>query len=213
MVERDVLPRDPVNRRGVPQGSHPHALLGRGVAILAELFPGFFDQLVADGAVKWDDGDLSRFWSTFGGHLMVRSATVPNPASLVDYHVSRPLLEFSVRREVLAIPNVEFLEDHDVVGLAVDLIGTALPGPGWCGTVMMVKRCWGRTSLLMPLVAARGRRCSSRIRIRQTAVGRTRGAHRVCHYARACSGWHAARTGADGQSCSEPPDDICDVRR
>ena len=120
VVERDVLPRDPVNRRGVPQGRHPHALLGRGVAIIAELFPGFFDQLVADGAVKWDDGDLSRFWSTFGGHLMVRSATVPDPVSLVDYHVSRPLLEFSVRREVLAIPNVEFLEDHDVVGLTVD---------------------------------------------------------------------------------------------
>jgi len=104
VVERDVLPRDPVNRRGVPQGRHPHALLGRGVKILGELFPGFFDQLVADGAVKWDDGDLSRFWSTFGGHLMVRSATVPDPVSLVDYHVSRPLLEFSVRRAVLAIP-------------------------------------------------------------------------------------------------------------
>ena len=128
VVERDVLPRDPVNRRGVPQGRHPHALLGRGVAILAELFPGFFDQLVADGAVKWDDGDLSRFWSTFGGHLMVRSATVPDSVSLVDYHVSRPLLEFSVRREVLAIPNVEFLEDHDVVGLTVDLDRNRITG-------------------------------------------------------------------------------------
>ena len=128
VVERDVLPRDPVNRRGVPQGRHPHALLGRGVAILAELFPGFFDQLVADGAVKWDDGDLSRFWSTFGGHLMVRSATVPDPVWLVDYHVSRPLLEFSVRREVLAIPNVEFLEDHDVVGLTVDLDRNRITG-------------------------------------------------------------------------------------
>jgi 2-polyprenyl-6-methoxyphenol hydroxylase-like FAD-dependent oxidoreductase len=128
VVERDVLPRDPVNRRGVPQGRHPHALLGRGVAILAELFPGFFDQLVADGAVKWDDGDLSRFWSTFGGHLMVRSATVPDPASLVDYHVSRPLLEFSVRRAVREIPNVEFLEDHDVVGLTADLDRNCITG-------------------------------------------------------------------------------------
>lgn len=121
VVERDVLPGDPVNRRGVPQGRHPHALLGRGVEIIAELFPGFFDQLVADGAVKWDDGDLSRFWSTFGGHLMVRSARLPEPASLVDYHVSRPLLEFSVRRALREIPNVEFLEGHDVVGLTADL--------------------------------------------------------------------------------------------
>src|SRR3984885_9235408 len=128
VVERDVLPRDTVNRRGVPQGRHPHALLGRGVAILAELFPGFFDQLVTDGAVKWDDGDLSRFWSTFGGHLMVRSATVPDPTSLVDYHVSRPLLEFSVRKAVRAIPNVEFLEGHDVVGLTADTDANRITG-------------------------------------------------------------------------------------
>jgi 2-polyprenyl-6-methoxyphenol hydroxylase-like FAD-dependent oxidoreductase len=50
---------------------------------------------------------------------MVR-ATVPDPASLVNYHVSRPLLEFSVREAVRAIGNVEFLEGHDVVGLAAD---------------------------------------------------------------------------------------------
>jgi 2-polyprenyl-6-methoxyphenol hydroxylase-like FAD-dependent oxidoreductase len=128
VVERDVLPSDPVNRRGVPQGRHPHALLGRGVKILGELFPDFFDQLVADGAVKWDDGDLSRFWSTFGGHLMVRSATVPDPASMVLYHVSRPLLEFSVRRAVLDIPNVEFLAEHDVVGLTSDLARNLITG-------------------------------------------------------------------------------------
>ncbi|HEX7826176.1 MAG TPA: 2-polyprenyl-6-methoxyphenol hydroxylase-like oxidoreductase, partial [Mycobacterium sp.] len=67
VVERDVLPRAPLNRRGVPQDRHPHALLGKGVQVIGELFPGFFDRLVADGAVKWDDGDLSRFWSTFGG--------------------------------------------------------------------------------------------------------------------------------------------------
>jgi 2-polyprenyl-6-methoxyphenol hydroxylase-like FAD-dependent oxidoreductase len=74
VVERDVLPRDPVNRRGVPQGSHPHALLGRGVAILAELFPGFFDQLVADGAVKWDDG--GRAWRVTRNRLCVPSSVV-----------------------------------------------------------------------------------------------------------------------------------------
>jgi len=128
VVERDVLPHAPMNRRGVPQGRHPHVLLGKGVQIVDELFPGFFDQLVADGAVKWDDGDLSRFWSTFGGHLMVRSATVPDPASLVDYHVSRPLLEFSVRRAVRAMPNVEFLEGRDVVGVTADPDGNRVTG-------------------------------------------------------------------------------------
>ncbi|MBB5168205.1 NAD(P)/FAD-dependent oxidoreductase [Mycobacterium sp. AZCC_0083] len=128
VVERDVLPHAPMNRRGVPQDRHPHVLLGKGVQIVGELFPGFFDQLVTDGAVKWDDGDLSRFWSTFGGHLMVRSATVPDPTSLVDYHVSRPLLEFSVRKAVRAIPNVEFLEGHDVVGLTADTDANRITG-------------------------------------------------------------------------------------
>ena len=41
VVERDVLADDAVNRRGVPQGRHVHALLGRGSQVLAELFPGF----------------------------------------------------------------------------------------------------------------------------------------------------------------------------
>ena len=39
VVERDVLADDAVNRRGVPQGRHVHALLGRGSQVLADLFP------------------------------------------------------------------------------------------------------------------------------------------------------------------------------
>lgn len=34
VVERDTLPDDPANRRGVPQGRHVHALLTRGAQIL-----------------------------------------------------------------------------------------------------------------------------------------------------------------------------------
>lgn len=119
VVERDVLPDVPVNRRGVPQGRHPHALLGKAVEIIGNLFPGIFDQLIADGAIRWDDGDMSRFWSKFAGHLMVRSS-IPDPASLTDYHLSRPLLEHAVRRAVRKIPNIEFLEEHDFVGLTAD---------------------------------------------------------------------------------------------
>ena len=39
VVERDMLPDDPVNRRGVPQGRHPHGLLARCALALEELFP------------------------------------------------------------------------------------------------------------------------------------------------------------------------------
>jgi 2-polyprenyl-6-methoxyphenol hydroxylase-like FAD-dependent oxidoreductase len=120
VVERDRLVDEPVNRRGVPQDRHPHVLLGKAVEIIGELFPGIFDQLVADGAVRWSDGDLSRFWSVFSGHLMVRDATIPDPASLTDYHLSRPLLELAVRRAVRDIANVEILEEYDVVGVIAD---------------------------------------------------------------------------------------------
>jgi 2-polyprenyl-6-methoxyphenol hydroxylase-like FAD-dependent oxidoreductase len=119
VVERDLLPDVPVNRRGVPQGRHPHALLGRAVEIIGNLFPGIFDQLTADGAIRWDDGDMSRFWSKFAGHLMVRSS-IPDPTSLTDYHLSRPLLEHAVRSSVREIPNIEFLEEYDFVGLTSD---------------------------------------------------------------------------------------------
>jgi 2-polyprenyl-6-methoxyphenol hydroxylase-like FAD-dependent oxidoreductase len=167
VVERDVLPTDPVNRRGVPQGRHPHALLGRGVEILEELFPGFFDQLVADGAVKWNDGDLSRFWSTFGGHLMVRTA-LPDPTSMMDYHVSRPLLEFGVRRAVLDIPNVEFLQGHDFVDLTHDVERNRITG------VRVVRSDDGAESLLAAdlVVDATGRGSRTPLFLDQLGYGR-----------------------------------------
>ena len=36
VVDRDDLPDEPVNRRGIPQGRHVHALLGRGGQIIDE---------------------------------------------------------------------------------------------------------------------------------------------------------------------------------
>ena len=41
VLELDVLPADPIDRHGVPQGRHVHALLAGGQRALAELFPGF----------------------------------------------------------------------------------------------------------------------------------------------------------------------------
>jgi hypothetical protein len=40
VVERDVLPENAANRRGVPQGRHVHLLLGRGSQILASFSRG-----------------------------------------------------------------------------------------------------------------------------------------------------------------------------
>ncbi|MGB7166454.1 MAG: 2-polyprenyl-6-methoxyphenol hydroxylase-like oxidoreductase [Mycobacterium sp.] len=118
VVERDVLPDDPVVRRGVPQGRHLHVLLARGAQILDELFPGFLDELVADGAPVWDDGELSKLHLSFGAHEVLRSGRITKqPKALAVHMPSRPLLEWHVRRRLQAIDNVTILSGHDVTQL------------------------------------------------------------------------------------------------
>jgi 2-polyprenyl-6-methoxyphenol hydroxylase-like FAD-dependent oxidoreductase len=117
VVERDILPDGPVARRGVAQSNLPHLPAARGAQIMDELFPGFVDELVAGGARVWNDGDLSRFWVSFRGHRFLRSGTIPDPGSLVSYYVSRPFIEWRLRRRAYAIPNVEILQGHDAMRL------------------------------------------------------------------------------------------------
>jgi 2-polyprenyl-6-methoxyphenol hydroxylase-like FAD-dependent oxidoreductase len=115
VVERDVLPDDPANRRGVPQGRHVHALLPRGAQILDEFFPGILDELVADGAPVWDDGEFSKFYLSYGGHEVVRSGKfVGYDKTLAMYMSSRPFLECHVRRRLKAMDNVTILGGKDV---------------------------------------------------------------------------------------------------
>jgi 2-polyprenyl-6-methoxyphenol hydroxylase-like FAD-dependent oxidoreductase len=115
VVERDVLPDDPANRRGVPQGRHVHALLGRGSQILAELFPGFLDELIAAGAPVLDYTDLSQGFFSVAGHQVVRSGGFRDIPPL--FLPSRPLLEGLVRRRLRETANVTLLEGYDIVDL------------------------------------------------------------------------------------------------
>jgi len=113
VVERDVLPNDPANRRGVPQGRHAHGLLRRGGQIIDELFPGFLNELVAAGAPVLDDGDFSKIWMSVGGHQLVRVGKVRDQRAMTIYVPSRPFLECHVRRRLSAIPNVTILSGLD----------------------------------------------------------------------------------------------------
>jgi 2-polyprenyl-6-methoxyphenol hydroxylase-like FAD-dependent oxidoreductase len=117
VVERDVLSDGADARRGVPQSRQPHVLLARCGEIAEELFPGILDELVAAGAYRWDDGDLTRFHAVFGGHPIVQSGDLGDSAPMVTYHASRPFLECHVRRRVRALPNVRMLDGRDVVDL------------------------------------------------------------------------------------------------
>ena len=115
VVERDALPEDPSNRRGVPQGRHGHALMRRGSQIIAELFPGLLDDLRAGGAPVWDDGDLSEVHVQISGHTITRCGHIADVDATTIYSPSRPFLEFHVRQRLRATPNVTILAGHDVV--------------------------------------------------------------------------------------------------
>lgn len=100
VIDRDELADGPHHRKGTPQDHQAHLLLDRGRVAIEHLLPGFFDELVAQGAQKIDVGqDL---WWFHYGRWKVRCDT---PYRL--YVQTRPFLEHHVRRRLRALPNVE----------------------------------------------------------------------------------------------------------
>ena len=117
VVERDRLPDYPCHRRGIPQGRHIHNFYSRGLQVLDDLFPGLLKNLARAGAVVVDDGELSNFYVRSGRYEMKTSGKFADPAALALHMASRPFVEFHLRRRVKALPNVTFLDGHDVVEL------------------------------------------------------------------------------------------------
>jgi len=77
IIERDPLPQSGLDRRGVPQGRHAHALLPRGAQILDELFPGLLAELAADGVPVLRHPREFRF--LLGGHLLCQDGETASP--------------------------------------------------------------------------------------------------------------------------------------
>jgi 2-polyprenyl-6-methoxyphenol hydroxylase-like FAD-dependent oxidoreductase len=88
IFERDELPENPVQRKGIPQGRHVHAFTSGGSNTLGRLFPGLLDELVDAGANVWDDGDLSRLWLRYGGYEFKNSGRFADPAAAVPVAAS-----------------------------------------------------------------------------------------------------------------------------
>lgn len=143
ILDRDALPETAVLRKGVPQGQHAHALLGRGQAILEELFPSLTQSLVNAGASL----GYGRYFSG-GGYLC------PVPNAQPGLYVSRPCLETAVRRRVLALPNVHLSDQCDVLGWTADEAGARITG------VRLIRRQAGSAAVTLPadlVVDASGR--------------------------------------------------------
>jgi 2-polyprenyl-6-methoxyphenol hydroxylase-like FAD-dependent oxidoreductase len=101
ILDRDELPDEATPRPGVPQGKQPHALLGGGLKVLENLFPGFGEELRGSGAEPIAPGSDMLF-EIPGQDLWPRIKF-----SWHTYSMSRPLIELALRRRVECIRNIE----------------------------------------------------------------------------------------------------------
>ena len=101
ILDRDDLPDGATPRSGVPQGKHPHGLLGGGLNALEQLFPGFGNELGRAGAVPIDRG-FDILYDIPGQDPWPR-IKFGRPT----YAMSRPLIELTVRRQVERLTNVK----------------------------------------------------------------------------------------------------------
>jgi 2-polyprenyl-6-methoxyphenol hydroxylase-like FAD-dependent oxidoreductase len=107
VIERDQLPADARQRRGVPQGHHFHTVLVRGTQVLESLFPGLVDDLVGAGAHRPNLLRDTRL--VVSGHELCRADTG------YTVQMTRPLLESGVRARLAEIPHVKVVDQCEVV--------------------------------------------------------------------------------------------------
>jgi flavin-dependent dehydrogenase len=111
ILDRDELPDGATPRRGVPQGKHPHGLLGGGLKALEQLFPGFGNELGRAGAVPIDPG-FDMLYEIPGQDPWPR-IKFGRPT----YAMSRLLIELTLRRQVERITNVKVQSRCRVVNI------------------------------------------------------------------------------------------------
>jgi 2-polyprenyl-6-methoxyphenol hydroxylase-like FAD-dependent oxidoreductase len=121
VLERDVLAREPAERRGTPQARHQHTLMPRGLLILEALFPGLQDELIGQGALAVDLAADVACLTRSGWTRRFRSG-------LIALTCSRDLLEWVVRERVRGLPAVRLLCGRAASGLELDGGGAAIAG-------------------------------------------------------------------------------------
>ena len=115
ILDRDELPATPQARIGVPQSVQPHVLFTKGYRILAEFFPGIEEKLEVNGALSID---WAREFKHFADeHWGIKAE---DASDIVSVTCSRYLLEWTIRQELLKLPNIEIVESSKVTGLVCD---------------------------------------------------------------------------------------------
>jgi len=126
ILERDPVHDFPESRKGQAQTRHIHGLLAQGLLIIKEYFPGIEDELTAGGALV---GDMAEYlhWHHYGGYKMQFTS------GITGMTMSRPFLEFHIRRRVLALPNIALIDQCAVSELVTSadkqqVLGVRLSG-------------------------------------------------------------------------------------
>lgn len=101
IVEPDPLDGGPAPRRGTPQSSQAHSLLGAGRATIDQLLPGIVRQMVHEGGQLLRSGPGTQWLLDGRPKAPVRGGSVVS--------VSRPFLEWHIRTRVLALDPVRVL--------------------------------------------------------------------------------------------------------
>ena len=110
VIDRDKLLGVRESRRGAPHTVHAHGLHARGHLIMEELFPDLTAELSSAGVPTGDLGEMRWFFNA--------RRLQPARTGLISVTAPRPVLEHHVRTRVAALPNVTFLEQCDILGLA-----------------------------------------------------------------------------------------------
>jgi 2-polyprenyl-6-methoxyphenol hydroxylase-like FAD-dependent oxidoreductase len=114
ILERDPVHDFPETRKGQPQTRHLHGLLAQGLILLKKYFPGIEQELTEAGAMTGDMGEFIH-WYQYGGYR------IECKSGLVSMSLSRPFLEFHVRRRVLGLPNVKLIDACAVSELMTEI--------------------------------------------------------------------------------------------
>jgi 2-polyprenyl-6-methoxyphenol hydroxylase-like FAD-dependent oxidoreductase len=128
LVERDDVavgePLDAVgwDRKGIPHFLQPHAFAPRGRTEMRATFPDVFDALIAAGA--WD---LDLRPKIRGGEPR------PDDQELVFLAVRRPLIEWALRRAILAEPGIRLVGGTRAIALIAAPDTTAAGSPTLTG--------------------------------------------------------------------------------
>lgn len=168
VLERDALPTAPAPRAGTPQARHTHVLLGGGQRALGHLFPGLEEDLERAGAVRFRVASDVRTEPPGYDRLPARDF------GWDAIGMSRPLIEFTVRKRLERCANVELRERcrvREIVttpdGAAVRAVGCeAADGTRETLPAELVVDATGRGALTLGLLGSIGWRLPE-----QTTIG------------------------------------------